>query len=300
MGLLGEDWAEAQELVRYALAQRGAGARVAEGGKIRLGCPFCEKDSGKRDTKLALSLNPRTGLWYCWRCGRGSRLRGDDFADEEVQEQVRNAGPPQPAVLPPPPEYMAIGREPYASSSVTAEARRYIATRAPTSVWRELELGCCVDGFWAGRCIVPLLLSPGVWAGWSARTYIPGVEPKYRYPRGMTKGATFYNHRALRVPTEVPVLIVEGVFDALALYPHSAALLGTPSRHQIEAMADALRPVVFVLDGDAWEEGEALAWRLRFEGRSAGWVKLPPKVDPDEVPFDDLMDMAFDAVQPGR
>ena len=35
--------------------------------------------------------------------------------------------------------------------------------------------------------------------------------------------------------------------------------------------------------GDAWEEGWALAMRLRLHGMRAGSVRLPPRKDPDQV-----------------
>ena len=55
---------------------------------------------------------------------------------------------------------------------------------------------------------------------------------------------------------------------------------------QVEALKLAKRPVAIMLDGDAWEESWILAARLRFEGCRAGFVKLPPRTDPDEVPLD--------------
>ena len=61
------------------------------------------------------------------------------------------------------------------------------------------------------------------------------------------------------------------------------ACLGKPNEAHLALLQEARRPVVVVLDGDAWEEGEALSLRLRFEGLRAGFVRLPPKTDPDEV-----------------
>jgi DNA primase len=99
----------------------------------------------------------------------------------------------------------------------------------------------------------------------------------------MQRGEVLYNHTALHVETERPVMVVEGVFDALALWPHAVAVLGKPSHFQVDALASAKRPVAIVLDGDAWQEGYALAMRLRLAGQRAGSVTLPPKTDPDEV-----------------
>ena len=92
-----------------------------------------------------------------------------------------------------------------------------------------------------------------------------------------------FNEAALAEVTDEPALVVEGPFDALAYWPQAVAVLGKPTEPQMLTLLRAVRPVVVVLDGDAWQEAEMLAWRLRFEGQRAGWVRLPPMVDPDEV-----------------
>jgi DNA primase len=99
----------------------------------------------------------------------------------------------------------------------------------------------------------------------------------------MARGEIVYNVRAAWLG-EAPLFIVEGAFDALALWPDGLALLGKPSPPQIELLVECSRPVVVVLDGDAWEEGWALAQRIRFRGKRAGSIRLPPCTDPDEVP----------------
>ena len=57
----------------------------------------------------------------------------------------------------------------------------------------------------------------------------------------------------------------------------------------LEAMKQAKRPIAIVPDGDAWQDGWILAARLRFLGLRAGYVRLPPKMDPDEVDRDWLL-----------
>jgi DNA primase len=95
-----------------------------------------------------------------------------------------------------------------------------------------------------------------------------------------------FNHATLLKETDTPAIIVEGVFDAIAFWPDAVAVLGKPTPAQVYALASARRPIAVVLDGDAWEEGEMLALKLRFEGQRAGSVHLPPRVDPDEVDRD--------------
>ena len=85
------------------------------------------------------------------------------------------------------------------------------------------------------------------------------------------------------VETDEPVMVVEGCFDALPYWPDAAALLGKPGEAQVRSLLEAKRPVVVVLDGDSWEEGMMLSMDLELQGQRSGYVRLPPKQDPNSV-----------------
>jgi DNA primase len=89
-----------------------------------------------------------------------------------------------------------------------------------------------------------------------------------------------FNKSELFIDTPAPIFVVEGVFDALALYPHAVAVLGKPTTAQENIIAKTKRPICVALDGDAWQEGWAFAMRLRVRGRTAHPLKLPPCEDP--------------------
>ena len=92
-----------------------------------------------------------------------------------------------------------------------------------------------------------------------------------------------YEHRVLHETTEEPAIVVEGVFDALPYFGRALAVLGKPSPWQVEALAATQRPIAVVLDGDAWEQGWALANKLQLAGVRAGSVRLPAGEDPNSV-----------------
>jgi DNA primase len=166
-----------------------------------------------------------------------------------------------------------------------APARKYLLGRGlvDEGVWRQAKVGACVAGRYKDRIVVPVLSPDNVWQGYVTRDWTGLAVSPYLYPPRMDRANLLYNHTALNEQTERPVMVVEGVLDALALWPDAVALLGKPSEPQVLALADCPRPVAIVLDGDAWEEGDALAMRLGLEGQRAGSVRLPPKKDPDEV-----------------
>ena len=267
---------------KVALAQQAlAEAKPSGGGEwLRASCPFCVTVVGKVDRSRAFSINRYSGWFHCFRCGTAGKLDGvEGIVERPAQAEKQHADPPE--------HFLLLGEEPGASAQVTAQARGYLASRrVDARLCAEAKLGACLRGKYAGRVIVPVL-SGDTWVGWVGRAYSRKVEKPYLYPPGAWRGRALYNHEAVLTPGEV-VYVVEGVFDALALWPHATAVLGKPSHEQVEALALARRPVVVVLDGDAWLEGWSLATRLRLMGVRAGAVRLPPKKDPDEVPLADL------------
>lgn len=261
-------------------------ARDSSTGWSRANCPFCPKLLGKIDRKQALAINMTNGAFVCFRCGTTGRMRDDEYKRVEAKpEEHHELGAPE--------GYVCL-TTPDGEASLSAEpAREYLRSRKLTrAAVTAGKVGACLSGRYEGRVIVPVLGSEDEWLGWVGRVWFKGAARAYSYPRGMQRGQVLYNHSALLVETDEPVLVVEGVFDALAYWPHAVAVLGKPSETQVYALASARRPVVVVMDGDAWMEGYTLGLKLRVEGQRAGSVKLAPRIDPDEVPHQWLWEQA--------
>jgi hypothetical protein len=266
----------------------------------RANCPFCPTVLGKTDRKKSWGANTRSGRHHCFRCGTAGRLRGE-FTDEAVrlQDGLEQLGAPP---MSEPEGYMPVYEEPAVSASSTLAARRYLSKRRVSrDKARAAKIGVCLDGLYQGRVIVPVLdADQREWLGWVGRAWSPHVERAYTYPKGMKRAEILFNHAALLVATEVPAIVVEGVFDALAYWPNGVAVLGTWSDQQLEALASANRPVAVCLDGDAHDKGLHLALKLKLLGQRAGCVRLPPKVDPDEVREDALRHAALECIDQYR
>jgi DNA primase len=105
-----------------------------------------------------------------------------------------------------------------------------------------------------------------------------------------------FNEAVLWVDTDEPVFAVEGVFDTTHVYPNAVAFLGKPLKSHILPLRAARRPVVVCLDGDAWEEGWALAMTLRHYGLRAGSIRLPARRDPNDMERVWLLEKARDSL----
>lgn len=276
--------------------------RVKGSGTWRRGpCSACVYRVSKDDGKHKFNYNTRTGGFCCLRCGFKGKLRAYELEElgfalaRQEESASTNDGP---TILPPPEGYTPLYAEPGWSGVTFNQAHDYLARRGVSApVMLDARIGACVEGKYRGRIIVPIIAPTSLnWYGFSSRAYYPNPRIPYLYPSGMDREEILYNHAALFVETDEPAIIVEGVFDALSVWPHGVAVLGTLSEPQYEALRASMRPVVLVPDGDAWEAGWALCMRLRFDGVRAGFIKLPPGVDPDEVPSAELYEQAQESI----
>lgn len=273
-----------------ALAEASARDATQGSGTYRRGlCKACIVRTGKPDRRGSFSFNTRTGWYNCFKCALVGRLPGF----EDVVAELDDNREEKPVMEPPEGFYELCGRGSRGARALEP-ARTYLRSRGLSDerLWEEAHLGACLEGFFGGRVVVPVLNPDNVWLGFVARTWTKKAPVPYLYPRGMERATVLYNSSALYIGDAMerlgaedlpPVYVVEGVMDALALWPHAVALLGKPSDAQVYALADSPRPIVIALDGDAWREGEQLAMRLALEGQRAGSIRLPPGKDPDEV-----------------
>lgn len=252
-------------------------------GWLRGKCPFCVQRTGKEDKRGAFGFNALTGFVSCFKCGVKGRVEGFENAPTRAPTEEKHLDDPSAFKAP---ESFTSLTSPEGRESYTFEpARTYCQQRGiGPALWQAAHIGACWRGRYAGRVVFPIL-DRGDWVGFVARLHRKAEEgePTYLYPPWMKRSETLYNREALWRETDEPVLVVEGVIDALAYWPDAVALFGKVSDSQLIALSCANRPVAVVMDGDAHIEGLQLALKLKIEGQRAGHVVLPPLKDPDEV-----------------
>lgn len=264
------------DLVREAAERHGTRGPNSR-GNYSVCCPFCPDRAGKPDDAYKLSVHPR-GVFHCYRCGAGG---GGDFSWLGAVEAAEP--PPAPRdYLEPPPGFLPLDD----GARSLDPFRDYLRRRGVLDAASHVGAGACLAGRYGGRVVVPMRDESDGWVGFSARA-VGQREPKYLYPPGMDRRASLWGLEwvmRLRDKTS-PVYLVEGVFDALPLFPHGLAAFGKEVTDQQLSMLAALRrPVVVCLDGDAWEEGRAVAQRLRMRGaEEVSWARLPPTTDPGSL-----------------
>lgn len=293
--------------VDNTIADAIARYRPNHAGWIRVQCPICPERKGSRDRGTSLAIKPATGEVMCWRCGFETRVdrNGATGASEFTPSDSKNDAPE----IGLPDGFTELASENGRTARVLRPAREMlIRRRVPEALWGPLGAGACLDSWYrykgldgeervlrVRRCVVLPIRSDGRLKGWVARTWTK-VSPKYKNCPGLQRGQLLYNQSCLAEATSEPALVVEGVFDAIPYWPNATACLGKPTENQVRIMLQTKRPIVVCLDGDAHEEGEMLALRLRFEGIRAGFVRLPPCEDPGSVDPGWLRDEAIRSI----
>lgn len=145
----------------------------------------------------------------------------------------------------------------------------------PERLWGLWRLGFCLEGSYAGRVIVPSFDELGVPNFFCARAIAPWMKPPYLLPDA-SKDVVSNGHM---IDWRLPVCLVEGAFDAIAIGPQAIPLWGVAiGSKQLLTLVKKSPPVVYVcLDADATTAANRLASRLLRYGIKTGVVRLPCK-----------------------
>lgn len=270
-------------------------------GEYKVNCPFCLAATGSPDAKFKLQLSPSKGVYYCYKCGVGGRADLSwlgDLADVEDENKP-------PVDLGPPAGFVTLEE---AKDAISARPyRRYLEKRNLLQQALYVGAGACLDAGadsrFQGRIIIPhapdMTKVPKFsqsWRGFVARSIYDGVIPKYLYPTGMDRTNALWGGF---LPSTDKLVLVEGVFDALAIYPHGVAAFGknvTDAQLEIFCAWGGGGDKYVCLDGDAWEECAIIASRLVLrDATQVHWCKLPPTLDPGVLGMS-----IFDFVQGGE
>lgn len=242
-------------------------------GRTRHTCPVCPEKVGVIDYKGSLSVDHVTGWVRCFRCNYRMRLSG--FQDAFIEEQEDD---PTDVWEPlykfnEPSDYNPVADD---DSLALARARKYLKSRGVSRrAARDAQIGYAIEGWSKDMVVTPFLDHDGCWMGWQGRTL---AYKSFHTQRD--RASLFWNEPAVLDPLEEPLLVVEGVYDALPYWPNAVACLGKPYGAQVDLLAQATRPLALVLDADSHLYAESLANELERCGSRVLSVRLAPGDDP--------------------
>jgi len=225
-------------------------------------CPYCNHHKKK------LSVNFALGAFKCWVCDtRGKNIyrivrkfgtyqqrqkflelqgRLDLTEFENIFKEISEEEVLQTIDLPR--EFISLVNKhlPMSSQSPLEYLRLRGITKRDIQLWK---LGYCKDGRYGGRIILPSFNINGNVNYFVSRSYV-GHRRKYLNPQ---VGRNFIFNE-LYIDWDEPVILVEGVFDAIVAGTNAIPILGStlrPKSKLFQALALNDTPVYIALDQDA-------------------------------------------------
>lgn len=272
-------------------------------------CPFCTKRDNKKKLAVKLDNDDKEHFqrWHCWRddSHRGNtllslvhRMRLPDGKSEQLKEILKSYGInldinnlekelySNPDVVKKAYAMLPDGFHSFVDVCNTPEYRNallYIKGRNITGAdIIKHNIGYCESGRYQGYIIIPSYDDQMNLNYFVARSYY-GHDLKYKNPP-MDKNAIIFNE--LHINWNLPIVLCEGVFDALAIKRNAIPLLG-------KTVNDTLREKIFerkvqeiylCLDLDALKNTVRYIEEFLRNGITVYFVELPQK-DPSEIGF---------------
>ena len=259
-------------------------------GELYFTCPFC------RHHKKRFAVNIIKYAFHCWVCGRKGRslyklckgmgasssqlkelqvLIKDNTIKNYIEDDVKTE------------VYLPTGFKPLwipTNSVHYMRAIRYLKSRGIKGYdIIRYQMGYVTEGEYADRIVIPSYDKENKLNYFLARWLNEG-EPKYKNPPVSKNVIVFEN----QINWKMPLVLCEGVFDAIAIRRNAIPLLGKFIPHKLLVMMikNQVKEVYVALDDDAITEAREIEQDLSNYGIDVKLVNLDKK-DPSELGFKD-------------
>lgn len=259
--------------------------------ELQFYCPFCNHHKPK------LQVNTETQKWHCWVCNSGGKkmtsllrkldvdrgtiakireIYGDSVYVQKEDDAVVFVSLPK--------EFISLSEQPKGFNPEYRNAIHYLNQRGiGLKEIIKYGIGYCKEGLYARRIIVPSYDSDGKVNYFISRSYYPDETMKYKNPP-ISKNVICFDSQT---NWSEPIILCEGVFDAIAIRRNAVPLLGKfPSKLLVEKIfANGVKDITISLDNDAQREAMKAADYFRKQGIRVRLMKLEDK-DASEIGYE--------------
>jgi len=145
----------------------------------------------------------------------------------------------------------------------------------------KFKIGYTESGTRKFRIILPSLNSHGKINYYEARAYLKDAKRAYMKPDSPDKQDIIYNEYYIN--WDLPIYLVEGVFDALRI-PNAIPMLGkNPSELLINKLLKNNSTVIVCLDSDAFKDGMGIYKQLSSLGLNVFFIDLKGQKDISKI-----------------
>lgn len=243
------------------------GSYTQQKDEFLFSCPFCHHNKKK------LSINIATNKWKCWVCGsKGGHILWllkrlnipktvvkqfrELFGDEDIKRYKQTESQ---VTLQLPPEYTPLWTP--VNSYPYKHALAYLTARGigVEDILR-YRIGYCESGLYGGRIIVPSYDANNQLNYFTARSFYD-TGMKYKNPPVSKNTVVFEN----MVDWNEQIVLVEGMFDAIALRQNAIPLMGKTISKKLEhtLLTNGVKNIIIFLDNDARLDALKLQQKLQ-------------------------------------
>jgi len=270
----------------------GSGKKTA-GGNYAYTCPHCNHHKPKLEINFDSHKN-KANPWHCWACDvrgksiipllRKANAPQDkiEYAKTLVVDSSYNYVEKTYAALTLPSEFISLSSVDSPTLSMR-HAQAYIKNRGVSNHdISQYNIGYCDEGLYKNMIILPTYDAEGSLNYFTARSFEKDPFTKYRNPsvsRDIIPNEYFINWN-------IPVILCEGIFDAIAIKRNAIPLLGKSIQSSLmkKLIVSAVDKIYIALDSDAIKQALRFCEKLMAEGKEIYLVDLQDK-DPAELGF---------------
>jgi hypothetical protein len=263
-------------------------------GNYAFHCPLCNH----RKPKLEINLVPtikNENPWHCWACDIKGKTIASLFksvkADREKYSELNSILGTTTKIdqsyfnlnVELPKEYKPLYN--LLKTDITAKhALFYVKKRGitPTDILK-YQIGYCEVGRYANKIIIPNYDVEGKLNYFIARSF--EKDPARKYDAISVDKNAIIGFENL-INWDLPVILCEGAFDAIAIKRNAIPLYGKTMSKQLtkKLLSNNIKDIYLALDSDALKSTLKIAGDLLHSGKRLHVVKLEGK-DPSDVGF---------------
>jgi DNA primase len=290
-----------QPLIALANSVLGTGKQTAR-GNYAYHCPFCNHHKPKLEinfTENKKGENP----WHCWVCDkRGKRLSqifkqvsASPKAMEELRSLVKTETAEREAVTT---EAVNLPKEFKTFKNITSSniiGRHALAYLKSRNITEEdilkYNIGYCESGPYKNMVIIPSYDADGRLNYFTGRSFEKEAKIKYKNPSVSRDIIPF----ELFINWDIPFILCEGPFDAIAIKRNVIPLLGKNIQSKLmkKIVMSSVDRIYIALDKDAQKQALNFCEQLMNEGKEVYLVDMKDK-DPSEMGFENFINLITD------
>jgi DNA primase len=269
-------------------------------GNYAFKCPFCTHHKNKMEISLRTTAK-RENFWHCWVCGAKGKtiltlfkkIKAPKSKIDELNILIipsKKENHVELGILELPKEFISLSTpvEDKVAQIEAKHALRFLKKRGLTqNDIKKYNIGFCKEGKYEYRVIIPSYDENSKLNYFIARDYKEPSLQKYKNPPASAKDVIGFE---LYINWDAPIILVEGMFDALTIKRNVIPLFGKVIHGKLmeKLVKSSVDRIYIALDNDARRDALKQAEMLISYGKEVYLVEMEGK-DANEIGFEQFL-----------